>query len=87
MQTANMTLCLPEQKVDDERAAIAIERHEASRLGVLRDFDKYVAQGKFREFIPTLNFLRLKETCRIEKRVAFGVGAAVGFMAALLFLR
>jgi putative heme degradation protein len=75
------------QKTEDERTTIAIERHEASRLGVLQQFDKYVAEGKFREFISTLNFLRLKEKCKLEKQVAFGLGAAVGFFLALLLFR
>ena len=75
------------QKAADERAQIAIERHRATRLGVVQQFDQYVAEGRFRQFISTINFLELKQQCKVEKQLAFGVGAALGFFAALLLLR
>jgi|SRR6267154_254734 len=75
------------QKAADERAEIAIERYRATRLGAVQQFDQYVAEGRFRQFISTLNFLELKQQCKIEKQLAFGVGAALGFIIALLLLR
>jgi len=75
------------QKLEDERASIAIERYRATQLGVVQQFDQYVAEGRFREFIPTLNFLALKEESKFEKKIAFGIGVAVGFVVALLLFR
>ncbi len=75
------------QKAEDERAEIAIERYRATQLGVVDQFDQYVAEGRFRQFISTLNFLELKQQCKFEKQLAFGVGAALGFIVALLLLR
>ena len=75
------------QKLSDERASIAIERYRATQLGVVQQFDQYVAEGRFREFIPTLNFLALKEESKFEKKLAFGIGVAVGFVVALLLFR
>lgn len=75
------------QKVADERSSIAIERYRATQLGVVQQFDQYVAEGRFREFIPTLNFLALKEESKFEKKLAFGIGVAVGFVVALLLFR
>lgn len=75
------------QKVEDERGEIAIERYRATQLGVVQQFDQYVAEGRFRQFISTLNFLELKQKCKVEKQLAFGIGIAVGFVVALFLLR
>lgn len=75
------------QRLEDERSSIAIERCRATQLGVVQQFDKYVAEGRFREFIPTLNFLALKEESKFEKKLAFGIGVVVGFVVALLLFR
>lgn len=75
------------KKAEDDRAEIAIERYRATRLGVVQQFDQYVAEGRFRQFIPTLNFLELKQQCKVEKQLAFGIGAAVGFIVAFILFR
>jgi hypothetical protein len=65
----------------EDDAAIAIERIHARRLGLIDDFERHVHEGRFREYIPILNYQKLVQDKKIEVRVAFGIGVVVGFLA------
>jgi hypothetical protein len=71
-------------KADEEQLAIVLERDHARRLGVLEDFDEHVREGRFREFLPQLNYLKVQDKHKMERKLYFVAGVAVGFVASLL---
>jgi hypothetical protein len=71
-------------KEDEEQLAIVLERDHARRLGVLEDFDQHVREGRFREFLPQLNYLKVQDKRKMERKLYFAAGVAVGFVTCLL---
>jgi uncharacterized membrane protein YeaQ/YmgE (transglycosylase-associated protein family) len=66
----------------------SIEREHAKKLGVLKEFDRYAAEGRLSEFQPQLNYLKLKQESKEQRkaeRILFLIyGVIIGFLAAYL---
>jgi hypothetical protein len=67
-----------------EEQAIRLERYHAEKLGVVEEFDKYVQEGRFRDYMPILNCKKLEQQKMLERRVCFILGAIIGFLGGLL---
>ena len=79
---------LQRQELEESQKVIAGERLRACKFGLEKEFDAYVAQGRFREFTPRLDHLQSEAERKTEKFVHLAAGAFIGFVvAAFLFSR
>lgn len=73
-----------------EELNVSLTRELAEELGVLEDFKRYAAEGRFREFVPQLNYLKLKqeskEKLRIERITYLVYGILIGLIAEYFIL-
>jgi len=68
----------------EEEIAIAVERINAESLGVVEEFDKYVGEGRFREYLPSLNYKKLLRKRDVERKIYFAFGVIAGIFVCYL---
>jgi hypothetical protein len=72
---------IAKQESESEKFGLELEREKARELGVLDEFEKYASEGRYREFVPTLNRLQERQERKRERRIYF----VIGMMAGALF--
>lgn len=64
--------------------ALECERVRASRLGLAKQFDAAVSEGKLRDIQHQISILTLIEEHKTDKRMSFIMGVTVGAVLAFL---
>jgi hypothetical protein len=77
-------------QADEERWLISLQREQAEKLGMLKDFEHHAAQGTLRDFQRTLNYVQLRKDSEFNIRLAkisfFAFGLLVGFFSGNYYL-
>ena len=68
-----------------DELAIAIERLHAEKIGVVEEFDRYVSEGRFREYMPRLNYMKLQEDVKHQNKAYFVLGLIVGIVVSAAY--